>query len=537
MAIRKYRGNHARNVIAFYGDEVPAEAERLCKEWRYQIWRLDDESVIDVAKLQLTAALVIAQSDEKPTKFRSALQNFSSEFLKFGCSIYVLVVKSERGVKTHSIVTSTLKELDPPWLELGGAADAREGITGEGHRQCLPTVFACGEAMTWNELLMFVSRNSVKAGVNTDLQIAVEDPWGARSTFKSAYAAEDELLVKRAFSDFYAVKLVEMADGLSGASAYRAYVRHQPRNSGVTREFLMLLKLGDRRIIFKEHDNHELQLLKHIPFHLWPQLEPSRCGLGHKRGMLVSTFVEGAECLRDCATSGHAAAAISNLFQRTLHAWQHHTNVQSERTLWEALQQWLPKQIPTHRLAKIKELGSDGNLDALLAILQKQTTKKFLVGQIHGDLNATNVLVRGSDAIVIDFEKAERNVTLFDLASIESSLLVDSFRYDKRPANALLESLSKLYVKGAKLGEAAPCANSERSSWFYECAREVRRHAFDRELEDGQYGIVLATCLLMKAGRQREYSEQDLQKEQKEQLRACAYILAERILSYQAGHV
>ena len=59
--------------------------------------------------------------------------------------------------------------------------------------------------------------------------------------------------------------------------------------------------------------------------------------------------------------------------------------------------------------------------------------KPVRVGVVHGDLHALNVLVRGGDAIVIDFEKLEIQLPLLlDLASLEAGLFVDGFIGDRR---------------------------------------------------------------------------------------------------------
>ena len=67
------------------------------------------------------------------------------------------------------------------------------------------------------------------------------------------------------------------------------------------------------------------------------------------------------------------------------------------------------------------------------------------VGAIHGDLHALNVLVRGGDAIVIDFEKVEMKAPLLlDFASLEAGLFVGGFIGDGRDGQELLQSIESL---------------------------------------------------------------------------------------------
>ena len=69
-----------------------------------------------------------------------------------------------------------------------------------------------------------------------------------------------------------------------------------------------------------------------------------------------------------------------------------------------------------------------------------------LAGVIHGDLHATNVLVRMNDAVIIDLERvASGKPLLLDAASLEGGLFVDGFVGDRRSASEVLKSIKGLY--------------------------------------------------------------------------------------------
>ena len=77
-----------------------------------------------------------------------------------------------------------------------------------------------------------------------------------------------------------------------------------------------------------------------------------------------------------------------------------------------------------------------------------------MVAPAHGDMHATNVLVRHGDAILIDFEKLEQHYPLtYDPASLEGGLLVEGLIEDLKKKRLtpkkLLSMISPLYEERA----------------------------------------------------------------------------------------
>ena len=67
----------------------------------------------------------------------------------------------------------------------------------------------------------------------------------------------------------------------------------------------------------------------------------------------------------------------------------------------------------------------------LKVIFENHGNTHVLIAPAHGDMHATNVLVRHGDAILIDFEKLEQHYPLtYDPASLEGGLLVEGFIED-----------------------------------------------------------------------------------------------------------
>lgn len=191
--------------------------------------------------------------------------------------------------------------------------------------------------------------------------------------------------------------------------------------------------------------------------------------------------------------------------------------------------------LPT-RAEIVKRLGGIPLVKPLREIFNRYAHEPVLLGPAHGDLHAANVLVRGSDAIIIDFEKmTEPFPILYDPASLESGLLVAGFGRDsrsKRNPKALIESILPLYSVDVLKSFVIPCPHpADPSSWFYDCVAQIRAATRRAELTSGQYALVLALCLIRKG-----CNPHLLKPKAYENLRAISFILGQRILSEIGQH-
>ena len=164
------------------------------------------------------------------------------------------------------------------------------------------------------------------------------------------------------------------------------------------------------------------------------------------------------------------------------------------------------------------------------------------------------MLVRGDEAILIDFEKVEsQGPVLRDLACLEGGLFVDGFVGDRRDPASILGSVRCLYTSDLLRGDwrITHCPPDDRSAWFFDCITQIRLQA--RQFDGGrhQYALLLASELIRKACNVNDFDKdkgvQRTPKEQAgperirmEQTRAMAYVLAEWILTglanATAGH-
>jgi hypothetical protein len=149
----------------------------------------------------------------------------------------------------------------------------------------------------------------------------------------------------------------------------------------------------------------------------------------------------------------------------------------------------------------------------------------LLIGPGHNDLHVANVLVRGPDAIVIDFGAHKTAMPiLYDLACLEVSMFVDGFKSDSRTVGECVTSVAPLYTLSPQEDACATISPKDGSAWFYAGVSEIRRYARELQRCPGQYNVILAIAFLKKASKDPLLSERD------GDLRAAAYVFGERLM-------
>jgi Ternary complex associated domain 9 len=208
-----------------------------------------------------------------------------------------------------------------------------------------------------------------------------------------------------------------------------------------------------------------------------------------------------------------------------LRAWHNSAKVDETRSVFDSLSYLFPSEIPSTREPLIRAQGASLTLDGIRKLFELCDRKPVLIGTIHGDLNATNVLTRAGDAIVIDFEQlAEGMPLVYDAACVEAGLLVDGFANDHRAVPDLLRSIDRLYSRQEIFEWVTQCHPKDSSTWFYDCVREIRVHARQFELRPGQYISALALAFIKKACNPYVFGDK------RDELRAMGFVLAERLL-------
>lgn len=525
-----------RAKIAFHKEPpLAADLERFT-ERKFECVTCTDEDLQNPGFVALLDAVIFSQNPEKRNALQPVLCAVIPLLLNNDVRTYVRIARDpDEGEGSRKLVIDTLLDLCVPlanvrreeWERIPKKYREREGS----NLAPYVYIFDCNES--WVSVAHTVCDRPAGNAPNTKLKFDGHD---IQSLGQDGYD-ERLMLLQRAFSNCHTLHLEKMTDGLSGAPVFKAYASQHPLVGGWKYDWpcLHLVKLGPRKKIVDEYDKYMGHALDYVPYHLGPKLRPDRCNLGSSQGILVGDFVEGTETIRDSAPAGRAGHAIANLFDKTLGAWRKQAQSNIHRNLGQFLEgKWLDEDgnkisLPQARANIVSKLGGTPVVTPLQAIFNRCSQSQVLSGPAHGDLHATNVLVRNGDAIIIDFEKMEDEFPmLYDPASLEGGLLVEGFGRDPRSENnpvKLLESILPLYKLEILNNFVTPCHATNPSSWYYDCVGQIRTLSRHAMLSDGQYALVLAVCLIRKGCNQNSFEPAY------ENLRAISFMLGQKILT------
>lgn len=465
-------------------------------------------------------AVVLSQDPKKPLAVTHILPSASQTILNCGCTVVVRLAAG-LGAMGRSVVVQTIVDSGLPAAGMFAEERNLDGVGGTDLPGVVmaPCVYIWDQAVGWEQIATLIAENSAGAPLHLNTTIVARDAQDKTV----ALEVDDRLLVHRAFPDSSRVELQRMPDGLSGGFAYRAQVTPTQGLLG-PKPYFYFVKLGDRKQIVSEFSSYEGGWLEYVPFHLSPRLRLDRCWLGARRGILVADLVDVAEPFLKHAIEGRGKKLVDSLFERTLHSW-HECGTEMPQSVPEALFDQYPAKVPQDREALIQALGGTPDLQQLRELLVRSGSRPVLMGPMHGDLHANNVLVRGTDAVVIDFEKFRVPKPLvYDAASLEGGLLVDGFIDDRRTVSQILKSVMPLYRDGVWLDQRKHAQRHPLATWFYDCVRQIRRRARPLEFLPGQYASALALALIKKA------ANENVTEKRRVELRAMAWVIAEVIL-------
>ena len=524
MVIHEIYKITTRRKIVFFEEDPPEEAAHYLTG--YQLCRISTSDIEDPKKLADVAAVIFRQRRYQPRKIAHDLKQFAETLLWHDCRVFVEIAPVVRGTNALILMRGyVVQAIEEKMLPVS--------VLNKGEAKNQPILSPVVHILDYHDVWSKVAENlrDYPPGVSPFLILEIEAVGECNTPIE--ISCEQKILIQRAFHDCSNVKLVSNSEGRSGVGTYRAYATHKDNYVGGAPPYQYFVKIGDRNQISKEYLAYRDIALEHIPFHLGPGLRLDRCALGSKQGIIVSDYVSGAEKLRDCARDGRAVPVIASLFNTTLRSWRDGSNIENI-SLQDDLKDRMPVEIPEDRRLLIVDFGDYKEPTELKALLEKGSSKPVQVGMVHGDLHSLNVLVRGGDAIVIDFEKVENGKPLLlDLASLEAGLFVDGFIGDRRTRPDLLTSIESLFEIDVLLEHcSSPCDPSNGSAWFFDCVRQIRMQARQIELMKGQYTLTLAVELAKKACKKNLVSSAIHAKEglNVDDVRAIAYVLAQRIL-------
>lgn len=414
MAIREFSPEGVpRLKIAFFDDLPEEPVQARFKERGFVCVKCTESELTDPGFVSFLDAVVFSQRPDKRRGLSKVLETVPL-LLNNDVRVYVRIA-ADPG-KTSSArdqVVRTLLDLQVPmsnlypdeWLKIPEARRERQNAF------LAPYVylFDADASTKWSTITHVICDRPAGDTPNTALEINGSAHLANGQDL--AIRQERLLLVQRAFHDCDELHVEPMIDGLSGAPVFKVYAKLRNAQGALPSKwpYLYFVKLGPRKKIADEYDRYVGRAIHHVPFHLGPRLRLGRCNLGTSQGILVGDFVEGAEPIRDCASAGRAGHAIANLFDKTLGPWRKQAH-DTKRSLKEYLgKKWLTENgheiaLPPKRAEMVRQLGGDPDVAPLRKIFdQIGGYAGVICGPAHGDLHATNVLVRNGDAIIIDF--------------------------------------------------------------------------------------------------------------------------------------
>lgn len=520
MAIELIR-TRDRRKIAWLRDTAPTEGEQAFKDREYAVATCTDDELEDPTVLSGLSAVVFTQDAAKPLQIARDLERHGRRLLDFDCR--VILRAAPQGV---AVITNKINELRIP--AAGLPAEAAKQLSAwqkpEGD-PALPYVRYVDAAMTWNE----IANTVVEAPAGSAPNLALKPRIDRVSKKKKPVSLPEEslLLLQRAFADCGDLHLTPLDDGKSGVRVFRACAE---LTGGLFGQWPQpyFVKIGERSKVFAEYEVYEGYVDPYVPFHLGPHLIRDRCCLGATEGVIVGDYVEESESLRYCAYDGRSASAIACLFDRTLLGW-HRQASRVDTSIAEGLLGQFPRHIDPARMTRARKLGAKHDIAQLRALFELCDSKPVLAGPVHGDLHASNVRVRATDAIVIDFFAHRKAPLLYDAATLEASLLVEGFGKGEKDIRAWFRSVESLYDHSPLDSAVAPANPKNKTFWFHACVMQIRRYARQWELEEHQYAAALALALLVKAKKDPTIPDPEGAR------RAAAYVFAERILLKSFG--
>jgi hypothetical protein len=348
------------------------------------------------------------------------------------------------------------------------------------------------------------------------------------------------LLLRRAFSDCEKLYLEPLGGGKAAIGVFCVHAWLKRSEVG-PRPLPFFIKFDRAGRIQTERFNYEQYADFFIPFYLRPNIDSNRSVTVRDVSALVGNFVDEARPLRNFLRSNESPGIIFSLFENSLKGFR--SQPKDSYTVQEkSLGPFAKDRTRVGEVSKTvarmaRKLGlklSLAELEVRLVSLAENEIRPFTA--IHGDLHPGNVMVRGRDAILIDFGSIENGPLTADPSTLEVSLVFgtdasDSFEQFKEWRLFVDEIYKGVPIHQPPLAEKRPGP----FTWLRQAVREIRHIFVGCGAEQREASIILA-AYLMRFGRLpvEEFSDKNLQK--LALLRhSYALVVAERIVRSHLG--
>jgi hypothetical protein len=346
-----------------------------------------------------------------------------------------------------------------------------------------------------------------------------------------------EMLLRRCFYDCDRIYLEQLGGGRDAAGVFCVHAWLGKSIVG-PRPLPFFIKFSDPTKIESERTNYERYADSYIPFYLRPNLVPSRCARIKGLASLVGNFVEDSVPLRTALRASQSPGIIFSLFEVSLRGFRSQPASGPTQTWDESLEAFLrgrsrPEEVMTKTVQLAQSLGlmsTPTDLTSSLCSAVGSVTRKF--SPYHGDLHAGNVMVRGKDAILIDFSAVKNGPLTADPATLEVSLVFGTDENDKPDAfNEWKKAVDEFY-DGVSIHEPPSLGTGPGPfAWLCKAIREIRHVLLGCDCHQEEAAEVLAAYLLRFARLPADKFRSKKLSELARKRQAYALVVAERIVN------
>lgn len=403
----------ARTIVLVEGGEAPPAAF-IARQLHLKTYRAPS----DLADEGVRALLVLAQNLSRPDSLRQLVKR-----------LLPLAQAAQRGI---FIVVVALPGQEAAAL---GAAKSGTGVLAQWDKKPGVVLSQLTVLSDWEKIAEACAR--CRCGPSANLSLLVLDSDG--DALEEPLDPEVDLLMRRAFHDFSAIRISSENGGKSRASVWKV----ETEGYGLLTPFIV--KCGPAAQIEEQINTYRDVVADRVPFRGCAPLCLDRCVLGTTLQLSVSRFVEHADRLDAVVTQRDVRPVIEAIYDRVLRRWREEPEVKTLSLLPEFLPRprqtaYEPGLFRTYR--RLGRVGFRGpSPKAFFNRLGSIPPDLHAVCRAHDDLNLRNVFVcEGlSDAVLIDFTRAARRPLSHDVARLDVGLAFDDQLQDAQqiPDNVL----------------------------------------------------------------------------------------------------
>lgn len=359
--------------------------------------------------------------------------------------------------------------------------------------------------------------------------------------------ARAKLLLRRCFYDCDRIYLTRLGGGRDADDVF--CVHAWLKKSGVgPRPLPFFVKFAAPQKIDNERLNYQDYADFYIPFYLRPNLVSGRCTQIRGLASLVGNFVEDSVALRTALRTTQSPGVIFSLFENSLRGFRSQPASGPEESWDQPLQAFLRDRTraveveeSTVRLAQSYGLKSTP-VELEGALCKAVGARKRRFSPHHGDLHSGNVMVRGNDAILIDFSAVRKwdnegreikgGPLTADPATLEVSLVFGTDEDDDPGAFDEWRKVVDEFYQGVPIHEPPSLGSGPGPfAWLFRALREVRHVLLGCDCNQEEAGEVLAAYLLRFARLPADNFKNKRMSQLALARRAYALVMAERIVN------